>query len=186
MDRILYKFFEQIIESSMILGDSFSDSIQVATQIMADALLTGNTIFTAGQGSSCGLAQLLTVNLALGTRIERPGFPSLNLNQMMYGINSDCKAKVLLTHSKSSDILFLLSRGASDGNLMQFIEAGVQRDLRIVLVAYKDDVILIEHLTPRDLCIDLSQFDTSVLSQLHLQIIDSLSQLVDHIILGEN
>ena len=186
MDRILYKFFEHIIESSMILGDSFSDSIQVATEIVANALLTGNTIFTAGQGNSCALAQLLTHNLALGTQIDRPGFPSLNLSQMVCGFTTDCNAKVLLTHSKSSDILFLLSRGASNTNLIQFVEAGVQRDLRIILVAYKDDAMLIEHLRPRDLCLDLSRFESRVLSQLHLQIIESLSQLVDHVILGEN
>ena len=186
MDRILYRFFEQMIESSMILGDSFSDSIQGATQIIAEALLAGNTVFTVGQGNSSALAQLLTQNLVLGTQIERPGFPSLNLNQMVYGVINDCNANVLLTHSKSSDILFLLSRGASNTNLMKFIEAGVQRDLRIVLVAYRDDVILIEHLRPYDLCLDLSGFETSVLSQLHLQIIESLSQLIDHIILGES
>ena len=103
----------------MILGDSFSDSIQVATEIVANALLTGNTIFTAGQGNSCALAQLLTHNLALGTQMDRPGFPSLNLSQMVCGFTNDCNAKVLLTHSKSSDILFLLSRGASNTNLIQ-------------------------------------------------------------------
>ena len=93
---------------------------------------------------------------------------------------------MLLTHSKSSDILFLLSRGASNTNLIQFVEAGVQRDLRIILVAYKDDAMLIEHLSSRDLCLDLSRFESRVLSQLHLQIIESLSQLVDHVILGGN
>ena len=53
-------------------------------------------------------------------------------------------------------------------------------------MAYKDDAMLIEHLRPRDLCLDLSRFESRVLSQLHLQIIESLSQLVDHVILGEN
>ena len=170
----------------MIMGDTFSLPIKESAEVFAEALLSGNTIFTIGQGASSLSAQLFSNNLALGTQIERPGFPSLNLNQMTDNHDIRQHIKILSTHSQESDILLLLSRGGSCDEFVLIMQAAVKLGLTIVLLAYKDDNILIESLRPQDLCIDMSRFEKRMLSQLQSQIIECLSQLIDNFILGEN
>ena len=186
MDRALHNFFEELIEYTMIMGDTFSLPIKESAEVFAEALLSGNTIFTIGQGASSLSAQLFSNNLALGTQMERPGFPSLNLNQVTDSHDIGQHIKILSTLSKESDILLLLSRGGSCDEFVRIMQSAVKLGLTIVLVAYKDDNILIESLRPQDLCIDMSRFEKRMLSQLQSQIIECLSQLIDNFILGEN
>ena len=48
----------------------------------------------------------------------------------------------------------------------------------------KDDTILAEKLSYKDLRIDMSDYEHTVVSILHLQMLECLSELIDSIILG--
>ena len=80
----------------------------------------------------------------------------------------------------------MLSRGGSHSDLIDSVEAAVERGVRIVLLAYNSDSILIDGLGYSDLCIDMGEFELAALDTLQFQVIACLSDLIDHIILGEN
>ena len=56
--------------------------------------------------------------------------------------------------------------------------------MKIILISHKDDNILIERLGYEDLCIDMSEYEDSIVNVLHLQVLECLTELVDSIILG--
>ena len=70
--------------------------------------------------------------------------------------------------------------------MIDSIEAAVERGVRIVLLGYKNDSILIDSLGYGDLSIDMSEFELAALDTLQFQVIACLCDLIDHIILGES
>ena len=187
LDRQIFHFFERLIEGTMTVGDAFAPQLAQAAEMLTEALLDGKTIYTFGQGSSALIGQFFSHILSTGSQIPRPGFPSININQLTHNIDAhDRFAQALLTHAKQSDILVLLSRGGSHSDLIDSIEAAVERGVRIVLLAYKNDSILIDSLGYGDLPIDMSEFELAALDTLQFQVIACLGDLIDHIILGEN
>jgi phosphoheptose isomerase len=187
LDRPIFHFFERLIEGTMTVGDAFAPQLAQAAEMLTEALLDGKTIYTFGQGSSALTGQFFSHILTTGSQIPRPGFPSININQLTQNIDAhDRTAQALFTHAKQSDILVLLSRGGSHSDLIDSIEAAVERGVRIVLLAYKNDSILIDSLGYGDLPIDMSEFELAALDTLQFQVIACLGDLIDHIILGEN
>lgn len=82
MDQQIFKHFQNVIETTMVVGDAFADPIANAAEKVSAALLAGNSIFSCGEKSAMLVAQLFTDYLSHGYEIERPGFPALNLNKM--------------------------------------------------------------------------------------------------------
>jgi phosphoheptose isomerase len=91
---------------------------------------------------------------------------------------------MLLTHAHQSDLLVIISRGGSDDDLVRSAEVAMDLGMSMILFAHKSDTILMESLGYGDLCIDMSQFDESLLSTLQFQAVECLCSLIDQIILG--
>ena len=171
----------------MSIGDAFAPQLAQAAEILTDALLAGNTLYTCGQGSSALVGEFFSHKLSSGADIERPGFPCVNINQLTHNIDDDSRyAQAILTHARQADILVLISRGDSHSDLINSIEAALERGMRIVLLTYKNDSILVDNLGYSDLCIDMSQFEPAALDTLQFQVIACLCDLIDYIILGES
>ena len=179
------KFYVQLVEDTMLVGDRLAPQIEQAATMLANALIAGKTIYTCGQSNAGLISQILSDNLALGTRIERPGFPSINLNQLTQNHSTERRfAPMLLTHAHQSDLLVIISRGGSDDDLVRSAEVAMDLGMSMILFAHKSDAILMESLGYGDLCIDMSQFDESLLSTLQFQAVECLCSLIDQIILG--
>ena len=85
---------------------------------------------------------------------------------------------------KYINLLLIISRGGSHPALLKTLDAAVERDIKILLISHKDDTILAEKLSYKDLSIDMSDYEHTVVSVLHLQMLECLSELIDSIILG--
>lgn len=182
----IFSFHQRLIEATISMGDSSTSQIVRAAEMIASSLLRGHTIFTCGHdGPASRLGQLFSDNLAVGTQIERPGFPALSLNQLSQNrLRENRFAQALFTHGSQSDLLLIISRGGSKPVLLKTADAALERDMKIILISHKDDNILIERLGYEDLCIDMSEYEDSIVNVLHLQVLECLTELVDSIILG--
>ena len=65
MEQKIFDQFQRMIETTMKVGDSLSNSISAGAEIMSDAFLSGKTIFCCGDKSGDICAQLLTYYLSL-------------------------------------------------------------------------------------------------------------------------
>ena len=110
MDQQIFKHFQDVIETSMIVGDVFSKPIADASHKIAAALLAGNTIFSCGEKSGALVAQLFNDYLAYGFELDRPGFVALNLNKLSDSTSTENRfAQSLQVHGKSADVLVVVS-----------------------------------------------------------------------------
>jgi len=169
----------------MATGENCAGSIASAAEKVASALLAGNKIFTCGEKSSALVAQLLTNYLSLGYDIDRPGFPSLNLNQIaQHSGHAEPFNHALNTHAESGDILVLASAGNSNPLLLGALNTAVGRGMSIVLLSAENDDSLINAVSYNDVHINVGGWSSALTTQSQLQIVQCLCALIDNHIFG--
>ncbi len=71
-----------MIETTMVVGDLFSDSLSNAAELVSDTLLTGGTILTCGEKSMRAIAKLLSDKLTSVFAIQMPASPAPNIHDL--------------------------------------------------------------------------------------------------------
>jgi len=185
MDQQIFKHFQNVIETTMVVGDAFAEPIANAAEKVSAALLAGNRIFSCGEKSAMLVAQLLTDYLSHGFEIERPGFPALNLNNMAEdSLGHPRFAQALNTHGRSADVLLVVSAGENSLSLIQVIEAAIEKDMCVVLLSAANDDLLGASLGYNDVHIATAEFSGQLATQAQFQVIQCVCALVDHQIFG--
>ena len=185
IDQKVFNQFQTMIEATMATGETCAESIASAAEKVASALLAGNRVFTCGEHSSSLVAQLLTNYLAQGYEIDRPGFPSLNLNQIAQQSGAtDRYNQVLKTQAASGDILILLSGGDNSSLLHGALNTALDRGMSIILVSTENDDSLINLVSYNDVHISLGSASAALIVQSQVQIVQCLCALIDNHIFG--
>lgn len=187
MEEKIFNHFQKMIEATMLNGESHTEAMAGAAEKVASALLAGNTIFTLGEKSGVLIAQLFSDYLALGYEIDRPGFPSINLNQITQNSNdAERYNQALNTHGKGGDILVLVSAGNNEQLLINALNSAVNRGMTIVLLSAANDDLLVSSVSYNDIHISSADFSAPLATQSQLQVIQCVCGLIDsHIFGGE-
>jgi len=187
VDQKVFNQFQAMIEATMVTGESCAESIASAAEKVASALLTGNRVFTCGENSSGLVAQLLTDYLSQGYEIDRPGFPSLNLNQITQQSGAaERYNQALKTQAASGDILVLLSSGNNSDLLLGALNTALDRGMSIILISTGNDDSLINLVSYNDVLINIGSAPSPLIIQSQVQIVQCLCALIDsHIFGGE-
>ncbi len=187
LDQKVFNQFQKMIEATMSTGENCAEHIVTAAERIASALLSGNKIFTCGDQSGALVAQLLTDYLLLGYDIDRPGFPSLNLNQMTPASgHGQYYNQTLNTYAESGDILVLLSAGNCNPKLLGALNTAVSKGMTVVLLSAENDDSLINAVSYNDVHIEIGAGPLPLTTQSQLQIVQCLCALIDsHIFGGE-
>lgn len=187
MEEKIFNHFQKMIEATMLNGESHTEAMAGAAEKVASALLAGNTIFTLGEKSGVLIAQLFSDYLALGYEIDRPGFPSINLNQVTQNSNdAERYNQALNTHGKGGDILVLVSAGNNEQLLINALNSAVNRGMTIVLLSAANDDLLASSVSYNDIHISSADFSAPLATQSQLQVIQCVCGLIDsHIFGGE-
>jgi|TARA_B110000879_G_scaffold184166_1_gene243573 phosphoheptose isomerase len=187
MEEKIFNHFQKMIEATMLNGESHTEAMAGAAEKVASALLAGNTIFTLGEKSGVLIAQLFSDYLALGYEIDRPGFPSINLNQITQNSNdAERYNQALNTHGKGGDILVLVSAGNNEQLLINALNSAVNRGMTIVLLSAANDDLLASSVSYNDIHISSADFSAPLATQSQLQVIQCVCGLIDsHIFGGE-
>ena len=185
MEQKIFSHFQKMIETTMVVGDLFSESIASAAESISSTLLAGGTIFSCGDKSGILAAELLTNYLTSGFEIERPGFPALNINQLCAtSPNRSQLSNLLSIHAQSNDLLVVTSAGGNAPQLMAAVEAAIERGMAIVLLSGKNDDKLVGTIGYNDVEISTSEFSGQLAVLAQIEIIQCLSALIDDKILG--
>jgi phosphoheptose isomerase len=187
MEEKIFNHFQKMIEATMLNGESHTEAMAGAAEKVASALLAGNTIFTLGEKSGVLIAQLFSDYLALGYEIDRPGFPSINLNQITQNSNdAERYNQALNTHGKGGDILVLVSAGNNEQLLINALNSAVNRGMTVVLLSAANDDLLASSVSYNDIHISSADFSAPLATQSQLQVIQCVCGLIDsHIFGGE-
>jgi len=174
-----------MIETTMVVGDLFSDSMTNAAEIMSKTLLTGGTIFACGEKSGTLIAKLLCDYLTAGFEIERPGFPALNIHDLCHqNVDQDKYSAVLNIHARSNDLLVIASAGDNDPSLIKVVESGIEKGMSVVLLSGANDDRLIDAIGYTDVHISVANFTGHLSLLAQFQIVQCLCSLVDDRIIG--
>jgi len=187
MEEKIFNHFQKMIEATMLNGENHTEAMVSAAEKVVSALLAGNTIFTLGEKSGILIAQLFSDYLALGYEIDRPGFPSINLNQVTQNSNdAERYNQALNTHGKGGDILVLVSAGNNEQLLINALNSAVNRGMTIVLLSAANDNLLASSVSYNDIHISSADFSAPLATQSQLQVIQCVCGLIDsHIFGGE-
>lgn len=184
-DQKVFNQFQEMIEATMATGETCAESIVSAAEKIASALLAGNRVFTCGENSNGLVAQLLTDYLSQGYDIDRPGFPSLNLNQIaLQSSSAERYNQALKTQAASGDVLVLLSSGNNSPTLQGALHTALDRGMSIVLVSADNDDSLINAVSYNDVHISVAGRPATLVIQSQVQIVQCLCALIDSHIFG--
>ena len=185
MKEKIFSQFQNMIETTMVVGDLFSDSMTNAAEIMSKTLLTGGTIYACGEKSGTLIAKLLCDYLTAGFEIERPGFPALNIHDLCHqNIHQDKYSAVLNIHARSNDLLVIASAGDNDPSLIKVVESGIEKGMSVVLLSGANDDRLIDAIGYTDVHISVANFTGHLSLLAQFQIVQCLCSLVDDKIIG--
>jgi phosphoheptose isomerase len=187
MEEKIFNHFQKMIEATMVTGEAHTEAMAGAAEKVASALLAGNTIFTLGEKSGVLMAQLFSDYLALGYDIDRPGFPSINLNQITQNSSDNERYnQALNTHGKGGDILILVSAGNNEQLLINALNHAVNRGMTVVLLSAANDDLLTSIVSYNDIHISSADLSVPLTTQSQLQVIQCICGLIDsHIFGGE-
>ncbi|MDG0968591.1 MAG: SIS domain-containing protein [Porticoccaceae bacterium] len=186
MEKKIFQQFQQMIETTMVVGDIFTDSIVSASKALSDSLLEGGTILTCGDQSGMLVANLFCRYLTHGIDIDRPGFPALNLNAQSEGLAQEDRYSSLLSiHGNKIDTLFVVSGGGNSPALIKLLNSAIEKGMSIVLLSSGTDEALVECLGYTDTLINLSDFSPQMATLAQVQIAQCMCTLIDNKILGE-
>ena len=185
MKEKIFSQFQNMIETTMVVGDLFSDSMTNAAERMSKTLLTGGTIFACGEKSGTLIAKLLCDYLTAGFEIERPGFPALNIHDLCHqNVHQDKYSAVLKIHARSNDLLVIASAGDNDPSLIKVVESGIEKGMSVVLLSGANDDRLIDSIGYTDVHISVANFTGHLSLLAQFQIVQCLCSLVDDKIIG--
>ena len=185
MDQKIFNHFQQLIETTMVVGDSFAKPMAAAAEKISAALLAGNSIFSCGDKSAVLLAQLFTDYLTQGFEIERPGFPALNINRLVdNSFGAERYAHCLQTQAQSGDIVLIISAGDNSVALISTVEAAIDKGMSVIVLSAKNDDLLSATVGYNDIEISTAEFSGQLTGAAQFQITQCLCALVDHRIFG--
>jgi len=185
MDQKIFSHFQNVIETTMVVGDICSESIANSVKAITTALLNGHSIFSCGEKSGSLLAQLLTDHLSLGFEIERPAFPALNMNKMCAEtITQNRFSNVIETYARSSDVLVVISAGNDSPSLINAVESAIEKGMVVVLLSAPNDDRLSASIGYNDVNIGAAEFSGQLVAQAQFQTIQCLGALIEHKIFG--
>jgi phosphoheptose isomerase len=187
MDQKIFNHFQNVIETTMVVGDTFSEAIANSAKAITAALLNGHSVFSCGEKSGSLLAQLLTDHLSLGFEIERPAFPALNMNKMCAETTTQNRfANVIETHARSSDVLVVISAGNDSPSLINAIESAIEKGMVVVLLSAPNDDRLSASIGYNDVNIVAGEFSGQLVAQAQFQTIQCLGALIENKIFGDS
>ncbi|MFA5679480.1 MAG: phosphoheptose isomerase [Pseudomonas sp.] len=192
MQHRIRQLFTDSIETKTRAMDVLGPSIEQASQLMVNALLSERKILTCGNGGSAGDAQHFSSELLNRFERERPSLPAIALTTDSSTITSiandysyeEVFSKQIRALGQSGDVLLAISTSGNSGNVMQAIQAAHDRDMRVVALTGRDGGAMTSLMLPDDVEIRVPARSTARIQEVHLLAIHCLCDLIDRQLFG--
>lgn len=186
LDRIKSNFTESI-QTKISASEVLSGPIEQASMVMVQSLLSGNKLFSCGNGGSAGDAQHFSAKLLNRYETERPPLPAIALTTDTSTLTSiandyhhdEVFSKQLRALGNSGDVLLAISTSGNSRNVIKAIETAVSKDIPIIALTGKDGGDIAGLLGENDVEIRVPSSRTARIQEVHLLVIHCLCDIID-------
>ncbi|MFT5722554.1 MAG: D-sedoheptulose 7-phosphate isomerase [Motiliproteus sp.] len=186
--------FHQSLDLKVHVIEQFAPQIAQAGEQLFHCLASEHKILTCGNGGSAALAQHFSALMLNRYQHERPGLPTIALgadSAILSAIAEDTHfndvySKQIRALGQPGDILLTLSPNDRPASLIQAIQAAHERGMTVIALSGGDgdggDIAAI--LTQEEIEIRIPSSRTALVHEVHLLIIHSLCDLIEHQLFG--
>lgn len=179
--------FAESIQTKIVAAEALPEFINKAAQAIAAGLIRGNKILICGNGGAAALAQIFASNLLNKYEQDRPALPAIAITSdsaLLSAITTDSHfdeiyAKQISALAQSGDILMVISHGGNSRNMIRAVETALSKSIQIVALNGVDGGELAGLLGSDDVEIRAPSDRGSRIEEIHLLVINCISDLID-------
>lgn len=191
-DRII-SHFHQSLDLKARTVEEQAPLIEQAAMLIFHTLISEGKVICCGNGGSAALAQHFSSLLLNRYSQERPGLPAVTLSAdcaTLSAIASDASfsevySKQIRALGQPGDILLVLTPiDRANNNLIQAIQAAHDREMTVIALTGGESGDIASLLTGEDMEICILSSSTALVHEVHLLIIHTLCDLLEHQLFG--
>ena len=179
--------FAESIQTKIVAAEALPEYIEKAAKILSETLIRGNKILVCGNGGAAALAQIFASHLLNKYETERPALPALAItadSALVSAIATDSHfdeiyAKQISALAQSGDVLLVISHGGNSRNMIRAVETALSKSIQIVALNGVDGGELAGLLGSDDVEIRAPSDKGARIEEIHLLVINCLSDLID-------
>lgn len=192
MQPRIQHMFQASIETKQNSLTVLPPAIESASLMMVSSLLNEGKILACGNGGSAGDAQHFSSEMLNRFERERPSLPAIALTTDSSTITSiandysyeEVFSKQIRALGQEGDVLLAISTSGNSANIIQAIHAAHDRNMYVVALTGCDGGQIAPLLLPDDIEIRVPSNVTARVQEVHLLVIHSLCDLIDHQLFG--
>ena len=183
----LQAHFAESIQTKIVAAEALPEVIEKAAKALSAALIRGNKILVCGNGGAAALAQIFASHLLNKYETDRPSLPALAItadSALVSAIATDSHfdeiyAKQISALAQSGDVLLAISHGGNSRNMIKAVETALSKSIQIIALNGVDGGELAGLLGSDDVEIRAPSDKGSRIEEIHLLVINCLSDLID-------
>ncbi|QEY59656.1 phosphoheptose isomerase [Pseudomonas sp. C27(2019)] len=192
MQSRIQHMFQASIETKQQALSVLPQAIENASLMMVSSLLNEGKVLACGNGGSAGDAQHFSSEMLNRFERERPSLPAIALTTDTSTITSiandysyeEIFSKQIRALGQDGDVLLAISTSGNSANVVQAIHAAHDRNMHVVALTGRDGGQIAPILLPDDVEIRVPSNVTARVQEVHLLVIHSLCDLIDHQLFG--
>lgn len=192
IDSRIENAFRASIETKQLAMSQLSESIELASAMLNQALIGGHKILACGNGGSASDAQHFSSELLNRYERDRPGLPAISLttdSSTLTSIANDYDyrqiySKQITALGQPGDLLLAISTSGQSPNIIEAIQAANESEMPVIALTGKDGGIIAQLLDENSIEIRVPSNVTARIQEVHILVIHILCELLDLQLLG--
>ena len=192
IDNYILDAFQASIETKQDSVKLLAESIELASSMLNQALLSGHKILVCGNGGSASDAQHFSSELLNRYDRDRPGLPAIALttdSSTLTSIANDYDyrqifSKQVAALGQPGDLLLAISTSGQSPNIIEAIQAANENEMQIIALTGKDGGAMSQVLDENSIEIRVPSNVTARIQEVHILVIHILCELLDLQLLG--
>ncbi len=184
--------FQASIETKQDSVKLLTESIELASSMLNQVLLSGYKILVCGNGGSASDAQHFSSELLNRYDRDRPGLPAIALttdSSTLTSIANDYDYRQIFSKQVSAlgqpgDLLLAISTSGQSPNIVEAIQAAKENEMQIIALTGKDGGAMSQVLDDNSIEIRVPSNVTARIQEVHILVIHILCELLDLQLLG--
>jgi len=186
------KNFSESIQVKTDAREQLAPLIADAAELMTNCLLSDKKILSCGNGGSAADSQHFAAEMINRFEMERPGLPAIALTTDSSALTSiandyqfaDIFSKQVRALGQPGDTLLAFSTSGESHNVIHSIDAAHDKEMRIVALTGREGGQIADSMLESDIELRVPSWSTARIQEVHIMIIHSLCDLIDHKLLG--
>ncbi len=192
IDNYIQRAFAASIETKSNAAGLLTESIELASAMLNQALLAGQKILVCGNGGSATDAQHFSAALLNRYERDRPGLPAIALttdSSTLTAIANDYDyqqifAKQVTALGQPGDVLLAISTSGQSPNIAEAIQAANENEMSVIALTGRDGGVIAQLLNENSIEIRVPSDVTARILEVHLLVLHILCELLDLQLLG--